>query len=65
MAEKHLDNFGEILQVKAYLGKYFKKICSTDYLLTTFPQIACKIILNSHAIVKIIIDPDDNFKRNS
>ena len=32
---------------------------------TTLLQIFCKIILNSEVIVKSIIDPDDNFLRNS
>ena len=32
---------------------------------TTLLQTFCKIILNSKVIIKSIIDPDDNFSRNS
>ena len=38
---------------------------SIRILSATLFQIFCKIILNFKEIVKGIIDPDDNFQRNS
>ena len=44
------------------------KIFEEEILMGTFPttllQIFCEIILNSHIIVKSVLDPDDNFTRS-
>ena len=45
---------------KIFHGKMLIKILSTTHF-----QIFCKIILNFKVIVKSIIYPDDNFRRNS
>ena len=47
------------------MRKIFHGEMSIRILLTTLFQIFRKIILNFKVIVKSIIDPDDNFQRNS
>ena len=47
------------------MRKIFQGEMSIRILSTTIFQIFCKIILNFKVIVKGIIDPDDNFQRNS
>ena len=66
IGQNQLDNFGEIFQAKAYLGKYLKeKYLSEQYQQLTLHHIFCKIILNYKVIPKSILDPDDNCWRNS
>ena len=47
------------------MRKIFHGEMSISILSTTLFQIFCKIILNFTVIIKSIIDPDDNFQRNS
>ena len=58
-------SFDEIFQVKAYMGKYLKGKCESEH----YQQLSFKYlyisIFNNNVIVKSIIDPDNNFWRNS
>ena len=47
------------------MRKIFHREMSIRILSTTLLQIFCVIILNFIVIVKSIIDPDNNFQRNS
>ena len=53
------------LASKSIFGKIFEGKMLIKTLATTLLQIIDKIIFNFKVIVKSIIDPDDNFERNS
>ena len=50
-AIKSLNIFGEIVQVKALLGKYFKEKCSSEYYQHVLPQKIVQLFL----ILKLLL----------
>ena len=59
------DNFDEILQAKAHLGKIFEEKLFFRTLPTILFQMLFKIILSLKVIIKSTIDPENNVYRNS